>query len=108
MKESFDQQRAHSPSPPTGSRHAGQSCGSATSTASPKVARNALVNRPKRRDRASVVVISACMPKRYRPSVVVVKAGERNLSSPRLPLLLSLSLSLSLLEGDDRDKGAQP
>ena len=62
MKESFDQQAAHSPSPATGSRQAAQSCGSATPSASPKTVRAAPVRRANRPLRASVAVISVTMP----------------------------------------------
>src|SRR6516162_4177531 len=48
MKESLDQQAGHRPAPWTGSRQVGQSCGSATSTTSPKLARKALLSRAKR------------------------------------------------------------
>src|SRR5574341_97385 len=66
MKLSFDQQAAHRPASPTGSRQEAQSCGSATSTASPKAARSAPATRPKRPARACVVVAPASMQERYR------------------------------------------
>src|SRR5437762_13980667 len=60
MKASFDQHGAHSPSPPTGSRQAAQSCGKATSTASPKAERKAPASRARRRGGSSVAT-SSCM-----------------------------------------------
>src|SRR6516225_5103443 len=47
MNESWDQQTGHRPAPSTGSRQVGQSCGSATSSTSPKLARKALLSRAK-------------------------------------------------------------
>src|SRR5215475_7690443 len=66
MNESFDQQAGHKPSPPTGSRQAAQSLGSATSTASPNADRSAPATRPKRRGGASAAAVSPCMSGRYR------------------------------------------
>ena len=70
MKESFDQQAAHRPWSPTGSRQAGQSGGSATSTAWRNAARSAAPRRAKRAKRpvrASPVVISPCMARKLTP-----------------------------------------
>src|SRR5262245_28590841 len=55
MNESFDQQAAHTPASPTGSRQEAQSCGSAMSTTSPKVARNVPAMRASRVGRVGAV-----------------------------------------------------
>ncbi len=57
MNESFDQHGAHSPASPTGSRQAGHSRGSATSTAKPIVARSADAARAKAETRPSVAAV---------------------------------------------------
>jgi len=59
MNESLDQQAGHSPAPSTGSRQLGQSCGNATSTSKPKLARNAPFSRAKRL--AGIAAVSPCM-----------------------------------------------
>src|ERR1700730_6080846 len=61
MNESFDQQAAHKPAPSTGSRQAAHSCGSATSTTSPSVARSAAATRAQRLPGGSAASISPCM-----------------------------------------------
>jgi hypothetical protein len=65
MKESLDQQAGHRPAPWTGSRQVGQSCGSATSTTSPKLARKALLSRAKR----LAGIVSPCMDLTLTPQV---------------------------------------
>lgn len=65
MKESLDQQAEHRPAPWTGSRQVGQSCGSATSTTSPKLARKALLSRAKR----LAGMVSPCMDLTLTPQV---------------------------------------
>src|SRR5260221_5882029 len=65
MKESLDQQAGHRPAPWTGSRQVGQSCGSATSTTSPKLARKALLSRAKR----LAGTVSPCMALTLTPQV---------------------------------------
>src|SRR5215468_3487028 len=65
MKESLDQQAGHRPAPWTGSRQVGQSCGSATSTTSPKLARKALLSRAKR----LAGTVSPCMDLTLTPQV---------------------------------------
>src|SRR6266404_4376771 len=65
MKESLDQQAGHRPAPWTGSRQVGQSCGSATSTTSPKLARTALLSRAKR----LAGTVSPCMDLTLTPQV---------------------------------------
>src|SRR5262249_37113112 len=67
MKASLPQQAAHRPAPSTGSRHAAQSCGSATSATRPRPARTAAATRA-RRPAASAVAVSPCMRQRYRPA----------------------------------------
>jgi hypothetical protein len=62
MNESFDQQAAQTPASPTGSRQEAQSCGSATSTTRPKVARSAPAMRASRVGRVPVVASSVSMP----------------------------------------------
>src|SRR6266436_4867607 len=65
MKESLDQQAGHRPAPWTGSRQVGQSCGSATSTTSPKLARKAPLSRAKR----LAGTVSPCMDLTLTPQV---------------------------------------
>src|SRR5262249_7466777 len=65
MKESLDQQAGHRPAPWTGSRQVAQSCGSATSTTSPKLARKALFSRAKR----LAGTVSPCMDPTLTPQV---------------------------------------
>ena len=65
MKESLDQQAEHRPAPWTGSRQVGQSCGSATSATSPKLARKALLSRAKR----LAGTVSPCMDLTLTPQV---------------------------------------
>ena len=65
MKESLDQQAGHRPAPWTGSRQVGQSCGSATSATSPKLARKALLSRAKR----LAGTVSPCMDLTLTPQV---------------------------------------
>ena len=67
MNESLDQQAGHSPEPWTGSRQLGQSCGSATSTSRPKLARNAPLSRAKHL--AGISAISPCMRVTLMPEV---------------------------------------
>src|SRR6266508_431810 len=66
MTESFDQQAGHSPSSPTGSRQAGQSRDSATSTTKPRLARRTAAKRIKQPVRIAPAVMSPCMAARYR------------------------------------------
>src|SRR6516162_8901604 len=65
MNESLDQQTGHRPAPSTGSRQVGQSCGSATSSTSPKLARKALLSRAKR----LAGTVSPCMEDTLTPQV---------------------------------------
>src|SRR6516165_10842422 len=65
MNESLDQQTGHRPAPSTGSRQVGQSCGSATSSTSPKLARKALLSRAKR----LAGTVSPCMADTLTPQV---------------------------------------
>src|SRR5262252_805879 len=65
MNESLDQQTGHRPAPSTGVRQVGQSCGSATSTTSPKLARKALPSRAKR----LAGTVSPCMDLTLTPQV---------------------------------------
>ena len=59
ISESFDQQGAQRPAPsPTGSRQEGQSCGSATSSASRNGSRKAAIARDKRDGLASCMSVS--------------------------------------------------
>src|SRR6266581_6074019 len=66
MKESLDQQAGHRPAPSTGSRQVGQSCGNATSSTSPKLARKAPLSRAKR----LAGTVSPCMDLTLTPQVV--------------------------------------
>src|SRR5215471_15920439 len=65
MNESWDQHAGHRPAPSTGVRQVGQSCGSATSTTSPKLARKALPSRAKR----LAGTVSPCMDLTLTPQV---------------------------------------
>jgi len=65
MNESWDQHAGHRPAPSTGVRQVGQSCGSATSTTSPKLARKALLSRAKR----LAGTVSPCMDLTLTPQV---------------------------------------
>src|SRR5246127_3648537 len=79
MKESLDQQAGHRPAPSTGVRQVGQSCGSATSTTSPKLARKALLSRAKR----LAGTVSPCMDLTLTPQVANLNGVAGNGSAWR-------------------------
>jgi hypothetical protein len=68
MKESFDQQAAHSPSPSTGSRQTAHSRGKATSSAARTTARTVSATLASRAAEADAGISPAAftMPTRYR------------------------------------------
>src|SRR5262245_6771355 len=78
MNESLDQQAGHRPAPSTGSRQVGHSCGSATSSTSPKLARKALLSRAKR----LAGTVSPCMALTLTPQV----ANLNGVAGPLAPL----------------------
>src|SRR5262249_24860418 len=81
MKESVDQQAGHRPTPWTGSRQVGQSCGSATSTTSPKLARKTLLSRAKR----LAGIVSPCMEGTLTPQVTNVNGVAGDGTAARHP-----------------------
>ena len=81
MKESLDQQAEHRPAPWTGSRQVGQSCGSATSATSPKLARKALLSRAKR----LAGMVSPCMGLTLTPQVVNLNGVAGDGTAARAP-----------------------
>ena len=81
MKASLDQQAGHSPAPSTGSRQVGQSCGSATSTTSPKLARKTLLSRAKR----LAGTVSPCMELTLTPQVANLNGVAGDGTAARAP-----------------------
>src|SRR5215467_9925398 len=74
MNESLDQQTGHRPAPSTGSRQVGQSCGNATSSTSPKLARKAPLSRAKR----LAGTVSPCMEDTLTPQVAYLNGVAGN------------------------------
>src|SRR6266487_5667508 len=71
MNESLDQQAGHRPAPSTGWRQLGHSCGNATSTTSPKLARIRPLSRAKR----LAGTMSPCMAVTLTPRVGNLNGG---------------------------------
>jgi SAM-dependent methyltransferase len=98
MNESLDQQTGHRPAPSTGSRQVGQSCGSATSSTSPKLARKALLSRAKR----LAGTVSPCMADTLTPQVANLNGVAGNCGA-LVPLRGDPTSSLRPRRGNEKE-----
>src|SRR5262249_11997948 len=98
MNESLDQQTGHRPAPSTGSRQVGQSCGSATSSTSPKLARKALLSRAKR----LAGKVSPCMADTLTPQVANLNGVAGNCGA-LVPLRGDPTSSLRPRRGNEKE-----
>src|SRR5215468_6592191 len=98
MNESLDQQAGHRPAPSTGSRQVGQSCGSATSSTSPKLARKALLSRAKR----LAGTVSPCMADTLTPQVANLNGVAGNCGA-LVPLRGHPTSSLRPRRGNEKE-----